>query len=112
MPGTWRDMARELGVSGSPHDEIAIEAGAYYMAKLRWTWRRDRTPLERNELAQASYNAGVGNVLRAQKFCGNAKLWHTVRACLPLATGAVHARETRTYVERIGRWWREMELAQ
>lgn len=80
------------------------------MAKLRRTWRRDRAILERNELAQASYNAGTGNILRAQAYCGGARLWPAVRACLPLVTGAQNAHETVTYVERIQRWWREMEL--
>ncbi|MCC6912458.1 MAG: transglycosylase SLT domain-containing protein [Rhodospirillaceae bacterium] len=110
MPATWREIARQLDLGGSPHDEIAIDAGAYYMAKLRRTWRRDRSSLERNQLAQASYNAGAGNILKAQSYCGGARLWPAVRECLPLVTGAGHTRETITYVERIERWWREMEL--
>jgi hypothetical protein len=110
MPATWADVMRDLGVSAAPHEDIAIEAGAYYMAKLRRTWRVERTGLESNELAQASYNAGAGNILKAQKFCGNARLWPAIRECLPLVTGERNARETRTYVERIEKWWREMEL--
>lgn len=112
MPATWDEITEELGAGGSPHDDIAIDAGAYYMAKLRHVWRRDRTPLERNELAQASYNAGVGNVLKAQRFCGGARLWRTIGECLPLVTGARNAQETHTYLSRIDRWWRALELAQ
>jgi len=100
---------RELGTQGSAHDDLAIDAGAYYMAKLRHVWRKDRSALERNTLAQASYNAGVGNILKAQVFCGGARLWTTVQKCLPRVTGAMNADETTTYVERIDRWWREME---
>lgn len=111
MPATWREVVRDLGLVGSPHDEVAIDAGAYYMAKLRQTWRRDRSAVERNELAQASYNAGAGNILKAQRYCGSARLWPAVRECLPLVTGARNARETVTYVERIQRRWREMELS-
>jgi soluble lytic murein transglycosylase-like protein len=110
MPATWSDIARDLDLRGSPHDDIAIDAGAYYMAKLRQTWRRDRSAAERNELAQASYNAGAGNILKAQRYCGGARLWPAVRECLPLVTGARNAHETITYVQRIQRWWREMEL--
>jgi soluble lytic murein transglycosylase-like protein len=111
MPATWRDVARQLDMDGSPHDEIAIDAGAYYMARLRHTWRRGRSSLERHELAQASYNAGAGNILKAQKYCGNARLWPVVRECLHRVTGPRNATETVTYVERIQRWWRQMELA-
>ena len=35
MPATWDDVTRELGVQGSPHGDLAIDAGASYMAKLR-----------------------------------------------------------------------------
>lgn len=110
MPATWTDVTHAMGISGSPHDDLAIDAGAYYMAKLRHTWRRNRSALERNELAQASYNAGTGNILKAQAFCGGAHLWAGVQACLPRVTGTAHAHETQTYVARIERWWREMEL--
>jgi soluble lytic murein transglycosylase-like protein len=112
MPATWDEVSRELSLHGSPHDDLAIDAGAYYMAKLRRVWRRDRTSVERNALAQASYNAGAGNVLKAQTFCGGARLWPTVAECLHLVTGPKNALETKTYVARIGRWWREMEMAQ
>ena len=111
MPATWSDVMRELGTQGSAHDDFAIDAGAYYMAKLRHVWRKGRPPLERHTLAQASYNAGVGNILKAQTFCGGAKLWITIQECLPRVTGTGHARETTAYVKRIDHWWREMELA-
>lgn len=111
MPATWSDVMRELGTQGSAHDDFAIDAGAYYMAKLRHVWRKGRPPLERHTLAQASYNAGVGNILKAQTFCGGAKLWITIQECLPRVTGTGNARETTAYVKRIDHWWREMELA-
>ena len=111
MPATWSDVTRELGMHGSAHDDLAIDAGAYYMAKLRHVWRKDRAPLARNTLAQASYNAGAGNILKAQAFCGDARLWAAIQHCLPRVTGARNARETTTYVERIDRWWREMEAS-
>lgn len=109
MPATWAEVAGAIGLPGSPHDDHAIEAGAYYMAKLRRVWRAERTALQRNELAQASYNAGAGHILKAQRLCGNARLWAEVRACLPRVTGERNARETRVYVERIAMWWRRME---
>lgn len=110
MPQTWAEIASELGLDGGPHHEHAIEAGAYYMAKLRQIWRAERTALERHELAQASYNAGAGSILKAQRYCGNARAWSAISACLPRVTGARNASETRTYVERISIWWRKMEV--
>ncbi len=109
MPATWGDIAHELGLRGSPHDPDAIEAGAYYMAKLRRVWRAERTPLQRHDLAAASYNAGAGNVLKAQRFCGNARLWEGIGSCLPRVTGETNGHETQTYVARIAKWWRQLE---
>lgn len=114
MPGTWRDAVRALGLSPvvSPHDEIAIAAGAWYMAKQRKAWTAKRTALERHALGLASYNAGLGNILKAQASCGGARLWVDVLRCLPAVTGARNARETTSYVERImSRWWPMLEAA-
>ncbi len=111
MPGTWADITRQLRlVAVSPHADIAIDAGAYYMAKLRQVWRRDREPIDRQPLAQASYNAGAGNVIKAQAHCGGARLWAGIAPCLGRVTGAKNAHETTTYVARIA-YWRAMMVA-
>jgi soluble lytic murein transglycosylase-like protein len=109
MPGTWAEVQRDLGWSNvSPHSERhAIHAGAYYMAKLSRMWSSKRPILDRHWLAQASYNAGAGNILKAQKACGGASRYHAVIACLPRITGH-HARETTVYTQRINRWEGEM----
>jgi len=106
MPGTWRDTLRamKLPASVSPHEaDIAIEAGAYYMATLRRAWKSPRQEEERQRLAQASYNAGLGNILAAQRRCQGARDWMQIAPCLPAVTGR-HAKETITYVDRIARW--------
>lgn len=111
MPGTWRDVAGSLRLVGSPHDDAAIEAGAFYMAKLRRTWSgRNRTGEQRNRLGQASYNAGTGNILGAQSVCNNALEWEHIAPCMIYITGAKNAHETITYVERIDRYWKRLEL--
>lgn len=110
MPGTWRDVAGDLGITAGPESDLAIEAGAYYMAKLRRVWRADRTALQRHDLAQASYNAGAGNILKAQKICRDARLWPDIAPCLETVTGAAFSRETRTYVARIGAYWKQLEV--
>lgn len=106
MPGTWSDMVRELKLgSVSPHDvSPAIHAGAYYMMKLRRTWKANRPVLARHDLAMASYNAGTGNILKAQTLCGGARFWAEIAPCLGKVTGPKNAHETHTYVERIARW--------
>lgn len=106
MPGTWADMVKELRLGAvSPHDAApAIQAGAYYMAKLRRVWKAQRPIYDRHDLALASYNAGTGNILRAQTLCGGARLWAGIAPCLGRVTGPKNAHETQTYVERIAEW--------
>lgn len=106
MPGTWNDVTRKLGYrhAASPHEaRLAIDAGAYYMASLRKQWRSERPMLDRNALAQASYNAGLGNILKAQRACQGARHWPEIATCLPQVTGH-HSRETTDYVRLIGQW--------
>jgi len=105
MPGTWAEIAPQLGYGHlTPHAACpAIEAGAYYMARLQRVWSSPRPQMRRHELAQASYNAGAGHIIRAQSLCGGARDWKDIAPCLPRVTGH-HARETQTYVERIRRW--------
>lgn len=106
MPGTWTEVAPGLGFGHlSPHvADAAIIAGAAYMARLRRIWRGERPEADRRELAQASYNAGSGSILRAQRACGGARAWPEISPCLPQVTGR-HAAETIAYVERIRRWY-------
>jgi soluble lytic murein transglycosylase-like protein len=114
MPATWSEAVRVLGLGiASPHDDVAIAAGAWYMAKQRALWRgQPRTVLQRHALGLASYNAGAGNVLKAQAACLGARLWEGIVPCLPVVTGKVNARETTTYVELImRRWWPMLEAA-
>jgi soluble lytic murein transglycosylase-like protein len=101
MPGTWNQVVRELGVYGvQPQDEFAIQAGAYYMAKLRKVWRSPRPEKDRHSLAMASYNAGTGNILKSQKLCGNVAEYEPIMSCLHRVTGK-HAAETRGYAPKI-----------
>lgn len=111
MPATWSDIAPALGYGTLPPTAAcpAARAGAYYMARLHRFWSSPRPHMERHRLAQASYNAGAGSILAAQRRCNGARDWHEIRECLPAVTGR-HARETLTYVERIARWRKLMEV--
>ena len=110
MPGTWKDVSRQMGLGNvSPRDaKYAIDAGAFYMAQLRRTWRAPRPALDRHFLAAASYNAGSGHLIKAQKLCSGPALYADIIVCLPQVTGR-HSKETITYVERIKQWRRHLE---
>lgn len=89
------------------HASAAIQAGAYYMAKLRAAWTAPRPEDDRHRLALASYNAGLGNILAAQRACGGPPGYDDVMACLPEITGR-HAQETLSYAPLIYRWFAVM----
>lgn len=109
MGPTWRDTVRQMGLTGSPspHDEVAVEGGTFYMARLTMGWQPGgRTPLQRHELALASYNAGMGSILGAQRRCSGARQWRDIQVCLPDQTGERSAHETQTYVAFVvDGWW-------
>lgn len=105
MPGTWEQITRELGWTGisARHAGPAIDAGAYYMAKLHRGWSSPRPDADRHFLAAASYNAGFGNLLQAQRACDMRTEYNDIIRCLPQVTGR-HSEETITYVKRIKQW--------
>ena len=103
MPLTWRDM-KHAGVvpdDASPRDaRHAIQAQAFYMWRLNRTWSSKRSDGDRIRLALASYNAGAGNIIKAQRKCGMSVKYDVIMCCLPQVTGR-HAVETLDYVPRI-----------
>jgi len=109
MPGTWSDVSRRLSLppGSTPHDRIAIEAGAWYQADRMRAWTSPRPQIERWRLGLASYNAGMGHILTAQRLCDMARDWQDIEACLPGVTGH-HSIETRSYVTRIESHWRDL----
>lgn len=109
MPPTWKDMQNKLGFEGDPFiPDLNIQAAAAYMKQLRTTWdRRERTSPQVHSLAMASYNAGTGNILKAQKESGNKRLWCEIQPYLINVTGK-HSEETTHYVEVIWRYIDEL----
>lgn len=105
MPGTWREETRRLGIVASPNNaRVNILVGINYMKRMVRFWKAPRTDLERLELAQASYNAGAGHILRAQGLCNQERVWKNISPCLVKVTGK-SSEETVTYVKRIKRWY-------
>ena len=109
MDDTWQDMIEREYVPShaSPFDfKHAVIAGARYMSDLMSVWSADRSWTERMKLARASYNAGIGNMLKAQTRCDGALLYDEIMKCLPDITGT-HARETASYNPKIElEYWR------
>ncbi len=109
MPPTWADVCRLMRWGHvSPHSaRHSILAAACYMRRLRNGWSSPRPEIDRMDLARASYNAGMGNLLKAQRKAGGATGFAEIIRALHLVTGQ-HSRETVTYVERIHRWHEEL----
>jgi soluble lytic murein transglycosylase-like protein len=111
MPATAKEIWPLLGYSIIDRRAIepAINAGAYYMARLRKSWSSPRPWEDRHKLALASYNAGLGNILRSQKACNMPILYDPIMSCLPKITGQ-HAKETLGYAPIIWKFWKQMEV--
>ncbi len=109
MPDTWEMVAGRIGLAGSnPFDPSAsIAVGTHYLAGLHSEWTAPRPAIDRVCLALASYNAGLGHMLAAQKRAGGASDYRSIIAALPRVTGE-HARETSTYVRRILMYWADL----
>lgn len=108
MPGTMNDIVKKSkwikNDSFNPRWNIA--AGIWYNAKLYKTWSSPRPFNDRMCLVFASYNAGLGNPLKAQKLClssknkTNCNLWLPIREQAPnVSTWKYH--ETFGYVTKI-----------
>lgn len=105
MPETWADMVQELGF---PFDAeptqpgYACVAAAHYMQQQWDFWSNPRREkIDRLRLAFASYNAGAGNLFKAQRLAGMAVEYDRIVRLLPSVTGAANAKQTTDYVARI-----------
>jgi membrane-bound lytic murein transglycosylase F len=103
MPLTWLDEKGQAGYQASDitDPEASIFTGASYMADLIKKWHWPRPKIDRYCLAMASYNAGFGNILKAQNKSGGGSLYSEIIIGLPEVTGASNSTETIQYVRRI-----------
>jgi len=113
MPATWRQMQREIGVVNIRSPKESIRAGAYYDKKLYKRWSAKRTLKDRLSLTFASYNAGLGNLYKAQKICKRktgktCNRYSEISSHLHYITG-LHHKETLKYVKKIWYYYGRME---
>lgn len=109
MPGTGRDLARLTGVRGpltSP--SLSVLYGTVYLRRMLRVWVTPRPPEARLELALASYNAGAGHIIQAQRLADGALLWEDIKVQLTNVTGH-HSAETINYVRLIGQWKEDLD---
>ena len=105
MPATWNEVCRNLGFLRADADpenpQYAIPAAAYYMGTILKKWNTDRAPMDRYALALASYNAGFGNLVKAQRVAHGVSRYAAIVGHLPTITGKSNAKETTDYVKRV-----------
>lgn len=106
MPRTFEEIRTKnsyvQGAATEPRWNIA--AGIWYNKQQFDFWQKGRALDERLKFMYGSYNAGRGNLLKAQREAIDAGLnprtWASMYHALPLVTGD-HSTETLTYVEKI-----------
>lgn len=110
MPNTWADMQKRNADLVSPFiPESSIYAAAMYMADLNRFWRSPRPHKDRYCLAMASYNAGAGNLVKAQRLATDKVHCEPIMSELYQVTGH-HSRETCGYIKRIMRIYPQLLL--
>ena len=106
MPATFEEISKqEKYIKGnSKEPRWNISAGIYYNRKLWDFWKADRTFQDRLNFMFASYNAGRGNIRKAQRLANAVEMdtnqWITIEKYLPKVTGK-QSKETLRYVDRI-----------
>ncbi len=107
MPRTFEEITRKnpsiKGTREQPRWNIS--AGIYYDRMIWNLWKADRPHLDRINFMFGSYNAGKGNIIKAQKIANkkglNPNMWGSIKSTLPDVTGE-KSKETIGYVNKIG----------
>jgi len=106
MPATFKEITRKnpiiKGTRKQPRWNIA--AGIYYDRMIWKGWKAERPLQDRLSFMFGSYNAGKGNIIKAQKIAkkggSNPNLWVSIEPALPKVTGS-RSHETVGYVKKI-----------
>lgn len=105
MPSTYKDIQSNATGFGSIDDpEWNIAAGILHDRDLWRRWARDSISVDRREFMFASYNAGEGTIMNAQRACVQRSLdrraWRSVETVAP-EVPRWRYRETLGYVRKI-----------
>ncbi len=106
MPTTYKEITkrhRHIKGSGS-NPKWNIAAGIAYNRSIWNLFKADRPFQDRLDFTFGAYNAGKGNIIRAQKRAKrsglNPDIWSSIEQTLPQVTGR-HSKETLDYVKTI-----------
>ena len=105
MPSTYKEIQSRASGFGSIDDpEWNIAAGIMHDRSLWRRWERDSIDVDRREFMFASYNAGEGTIMNAQRTCVARSLdrraWRSVETVAP-EVPRWRYRETLGYVRKI-----------
>jgi len=106
MPTTYNEIIkRHRYIKGSPNSpKWSIAAGISYNRSIWNLFKADRPFQDRLNFTFGAYNAGKGNIIKAQKRAKgsgiNPDLWGSIEQTLPEVTGR-HSKETLDYVSKI-----------
>lgn len=105
MAGTWSDYLRAHNLTNISrlNQRHSVKAAAWYDRRLSFMWTTPRPADENWRLVLASYNAGIGHIINAQKASGDQLYWPGIYPYLHTITGR-HSAETIDYVEKIEQW--------
>lgn len=105
MPRTFREI-KDKNPSFTDINEPRwnIAAGVYYDGKMFGKWKAKRPLTDKINFMLASYNAGFGTIVKAQKVCKkaglNENIWRNVAKVAPEVRGWRY-KETLGYVNKI-----------
>jgi membrane-bound lytic murein transglycosylase F len=114
MPSTYREIAsRNPELRRTIDDpDCNIAAGISYDRRLWRQWEQDSIDFHRREFMFASYNAGRGTIIGAQRAARAAQLderaWPSIERVAPRVHGWRY-RETIGYVQKIDRHLAELD---
>jgi membrane-bound lytic murein transglycosylase F len=105
MPSTYKDIqSRATGFGSIDDPEWNIAAGIMHDRSLWRRWERDSIDVDRREFMFASYNAGEGTIMNAQRACVQRSLdrraWRSVETVAP-DVPRWRYQETLGYVRKI-----------
>jgi len=113
LPATFREITRKNPSiwSDPKQPRWNIAAGIYYNWVMWNEWQATGTVQDRRNLMFASYNAGKGNILKAQQlatqFGLNPNSWDSVSRMLLLVGDS--GKETVAYVRKVNRMWNALQ---
>jgi soluble lytic murein transglycosylase-like protein len=104
MPSTYAAIQSRAGFGAIDDPEWNIAAGILHNRGLWRRWERDSIHTDRREFMFASYNAGEGTILNAQRACIarslDRRVWKSVETVAP-EVPRWRYRETLGYVRKI-----------